>query len=162
MSQRFIDEFYWSNIEGQKGEKLTDSEKYKKIVGWAFKARGQNPNVFDALTEWMLDDSEWTDEKLAENEQIIMQGVFARFKEQNAQLREYLLELEPSGVVNEVVFKALDRFDAELSGQAYDKRLQDVVARVFFDFSAMRERDVREQIAGNKTGQFGTKGVDFI
>lgn len=131
MSHKLIDEFYWSDIEGQKGEKLADAEKYKSIVSWAAKARGQNPGVFDALTEWVLDDSQWSDEKLAENEQILMQGVFARFKEQNAQLRTYLSELEPSGVVNSAVFKALDRFDDELSGLTHDKRLQEVVAQVF-------------------------------
>jgi AraC-like DNA-binding protein len=162
MSRKLIDEFYWSDIEGQKGEKLTDAEKYKRIVSWAAKARGQNPGVFDALTEWVLDDSQWSDEKLAENEQILMQGVFARFKEQNAQLRAYLSELEPSGVVNAAVFKALDRFDDELSGVSHDERLRETVAKVFADFSAMRERGIREQIAGNKTGPTGTDSVDLF
>jgi hypothetical protein len=162
MSRKWIDKFYWSDIEGQNGEKLTDTEKYKRIVSWAAKARGLNPGVFDALTEWVLDDSQWSDEKLAENEQILMQGVFARFKEQNVQLRSYLSELEPSGVVNAAVFKALDRFDDELSGLAHDKRLQEVVAQVFADFSVMRERGIREQIAGNKTGPTGTDSVDLF
>lgn len=162
MSRKLIDEFCWNDIKEQNSEELTTAEKYKKIVSWAGKARGQNPNVFDDLTCWILDDSEWIDEKLTDNKQILMQGVFARFKEQNAQLRKYLKELEPSGEVNTAVFKALDRFDKELSGHSHDKRLQEVVARVFADFSAMRERSVREQIAGNKTGQYGTKGVDFF
>ena len=162
MSRELIDEFCWSDIKGQEGEKLTDAEKYNRIVSWAARARGRNPGVFDALTEWVLDDSQWSDEKLAENEQILMQGVFARFKEQNAQLWAYLTELEPSGVVNTAVFKALKRFDDELSGLAHDKRLQDVVARVFADFTAMRERGVREQIAGNKTGPAGVNSVELF
>lgn len=162
MSRKLIDEFYWNDIEGQIGEKLTDTEKYKKIVSWAAKARGKNPGVFDSLTEWVLDDSEWSDEKLAENEQILMQGVFARFKKQNAQLRASLLELEPSGAVNSAVFKALDRFDDELSGLAHDKGLQEVVAKVFADFSVMRERGIREQIAGNRTGPTGTDSVNLF
>ena len=162
MSHNLIDEFYWSDIEEQKGEKLSDVDKYKNIVSWASKARGQNPSVFDALTKWVLDDSEWSDEKLAENEQILIQGVFARFKEQNAQLRTYLSDLEPSGVVNAAVFKALDRFDDELSGLPHDKRLQDVVAQLFADFSVMRERSIRELIAGNKTGPTGTDSVDLF
>jgi len=58
----------WSDIEEQKSEKLSDEEKYKRIVSWAGKARGQNPSVFDALTEWVPDDSQWSDEKLAEIE----------------------------------------------------------------------------------------------
>ena len=103
MSYNLIDEFHlldWNDIDGKRDEKLTDAEKYKRIVSWARKARGQNPGVFDALTEWILDDSQWSGEKLAENEQILMQGVFARFREQNARLRSYLKELESSGVVN--------------------------------------------------------------
>ena len=75
-----------------------------------------------------MDDSEWSDDKLAENEQILMQGVFARFKAQNAKLRAFLKELEPSGVVNTALFNALDRFDDELSGQPHDERLRETVA----------------------------------
>jgi len=162
MSRKMIDDFYWNDIDDEKGEKLSNVERYNRIVGWAGKARGQNPNVFDMLTEWVLDDSEWTDEKLAENEQILMQGVFSRFKEQNSRLRECLKELEPSGVVNPAVFKALDRFDDELSGFSYDKRLRDTVAKVFADFSLMRERGVRELIAGEKTGPSGTDSVKIF
>jgi hypothetical protein len=162
MSLNLIDKFYWSDIEEQNSERLSDEEKYNRIVSWAGKARGQNPSAFDALTEWLLDDSRWSDEKLAENEQILMQGVFARFKAQNARLRRCLLELEPSGVVNIAVFKALDRFDEALSGVAYDKRLQEVVAKVFVDFSVMRERSIRGQIAGNKTGSTGTDSVEIF
>ena len=162
MSYNLIDEFYWNDIEEQKGETLSDEEKYEVLVGWARKARGQNPRVFDALTEWVLDDSQWNDDKLGENKQILMQDVFARFKEQNARLRKCLSELEPSGLVNAAVFKALDRFDDELSGLSHDNRLQEVVALVFADFSAMRQRSIREQIAGNKTGPTGTNSVDLF
>ena len=159
MSRKLIDGFYWSDFEEQKSGGLSDEEKYKGIVVWAGKARGKNPRAFDALTEWVLEDSEWSDEKLAENEQILMRGVFARFKEQNAQLRTYLKALAPSGVVNTAVFKALDGFDDELSGLPHDKQLRDAVARVFADFTVMRERGIREQIAGNKTGPTGTDSV---
>jgi hypothetical protein len=143
----------WKDFEGN------DDEKYKKIVAWAGQARATNPNVFDALTEWILDDSEWTKDKLAENEQILMQGVFARFKEQNARLRMYLRKIEPSGVVNIPVFKALDDFDMLLSGIASkedDWRLSDAASGIFTDFSSMQERSVREQVAGGKTGRHGT------
>ena len=162
MSRKLIEEFYWIDIDETKDAKLTDVEKYKRIVSWAGKARGQNPGAFDGLTEWVLDDSQWIDEKLAENEQILKQGVFARFKEQNANLRAFLSALEPSGVVNAAVFKALDRFDDELSGLVHDQRLQEVVARVFADFSVMRQHGIREQIAGNKTGPTGTDSVELF
>jgi AraC-like DNA-binding protein len=165
MSNKLIDEFYWNDIEKQKYEKLEAAEKYKKLISWAGAARGRNPNVFDALTEWVLDDSEWSDEKLAENEQILMQGVFARFKDQNAQFRAYLKELESSVVVNEAVFKALDRFDEVLSGVSHDDKFcveHETVAKMFADFSVMRERGVREKIAGNKTGPHGTDAVNLF
>ncbi|MCL2087903.1 MAG: hypothetical protein FWH14_00305 [Oscillospiraceae bacterium] len=164
MSHKLIDEFYWREIEKQKDKKRTADEKYNEVVSWSHKARCKNPSVFDSLTEWILDDSEWTDEKLAENEQILVQGVLARFKLQNANLRAYLKELEPSGVVNEAVFKALNIFDDELSGDLStgsrsNEQLCETVAKVFADFSIMKERSVREQIAGNKTGPYGTDGV---
>lgn len=90
MSRELVDNVLlgdWNDIDEQKGKKLTSAESYNRLVSWAQKARGQNTGVFDALSEWVLGDSEWIDEKLAENEQILMQGVFARFKEQNAKLR---------------------------------------------------------------------------
>ena len=64
MPYKFTEEFHlldWSEIDGQ----LTDAEKYKRLISWAGHARGQNPGVFDALTGWILDDSQWSDEKLA-------------------------------------------------------------------------------------------------
>jgi AraC-like DNA-binding protein len=160
MSARWNGEFYWNDTEGQRSGKLSDGEKYARLVDWAANARGHNPGVFDALTEWLLDDSQWQEESLAENEQILLQGVLARFKEQNTQLRLFLKELEPSGVVNPAVFKALDRFDEELVGNVQDESLQAATSRIFADFSAMRERGVRELIAGDKTGPSGTDSVD--
>lgn len=160
MTHKLIDGFYWNDVEEQNSGMLTDSEKYQKIVRWAVKARGQNPGVFDALIEWVLDDSEWRADKLIENRQILILGVFARFKEQNARLRDYLMELRPSGAVNEAVFKALNRFDDELSGRTHDKELRKVTEQVFADFSVMSERGVRERFAGGKTGPAGTDSVD--
>ncbi|MGI5899782.1 MAG: hypothetical protein ACOX8S_07675 [Christensenellales bacterium] len=164
MSLNIINEFHfadWGRLSEGQGE-LSAAEKYSRIVRWAGEARGRNPVIFDKLTEWILDDSEWTQDKLAENEQILMQGVLARFKDQNAKLRAVLKELEPSGVVNEAIFKALDRFDDELSGNPGDKRLADTLGRVFSNFSVMENRSVREQIAGGKTGRFGTDGVELF
>jgi len=168
MSLNFSDAFHlvdWNDIEGQKG--LSAEDKYKKIVEWAGKARGKNPSVFDALTEWILDDSQWTKDKLSENQQILLQGVFARFKEQNAQLRTYLKELEPSGIVNAPVFKALDDFDRQLSGAHLDERMSadeinQAASDMFANFSIMSNRSVREKIAGNKTGPTGTDSVEGL
>ncbi|WP_161496610.1 helix-turn-helix transcriptional regulator [Clostridium thermosuccinogenes] len=162
MSRSLVDEFYWSDFINQKDELLSDIDKYQRIVNWAIEARVHNPNVFDALTEWILDDSEWTDDKLVENEQIFMQGILARFRGQNAQLRAYLKEIESSGIVNGAVFNALDRFDNELSGKTEYNDLRNVITKMFTDFSVMRDRKIREQIAGGKTGPTGTDSVDIF
>lgn len=162
MSCKPADDFCWNEIDRQTYDALTDAEKYQTLIGWAEKARGKNPNAFDALTEWILDDSEWTEDKLTENERILTQGVFARFKGQNAQLRACLRELTPSGVVNQTVFGALDRFDDELSGNTHADELREAVSEVFADFSVMKNRGVRERIAGNKTGPFGVNSVEFF
>jgi hypothetical protein len=160
MSKMFIENFHWYDIDRQKDENATDAEKYNRITGWARKARGQNPRAFDTLTEWILDDSQWNEDKLALNEQILTHGIFVRFKEQNKRLRSYLMELEPSGVVNKAVFKALDDFDRELSGLSHVE--SETVAKVFDNFSIMKEYDVRRKIAGNKTGPEGTDSVNLF
>lgn len=161
MSHKLIDDFCWCDLASLKNEKLTDAEKYQRIVSWAAEARGKNTNVFNALTEWMLDDSEWTDDKFSGNERIF-KDVLARFRKQNTQLRKCLTELESSGAVNAVVFQVLKRFDDELSGKSDDHPLQDVIAQMLADFSVMRERSVRKQIAGNNTGPAGVYHVDFF
>lgn len=161
MSFKLIDEFCWNNIDVKITETLSDAEKYQMVVDWSLKARGQNPDVFDSLTDWILDDSQWTVDKLIENEQILMNGVLARFKEQNAKLRAYLRELSDSDIVNRAVWKALDRFDTELRGKTSDPSLQKAVDDMFDDFSRMKNRITRELIAGNRTGSTGTDSVEI-
>jgi hypothetical protein len=153
MSWKIADEFHlldWDEVKEQK--ELSAAEKYKRITAWAGKARGRNPKVFDALCDWLMDDSEWTLDKLAENEQIIMQGVFARFKEQNARLRAYLKELEPSGVVNPPVFAALDGFDKALDGDVPDE-IKHPVKRMFDDFHVCWRGRFAKESAGIKRVQ---------
>lgn len=161
MSFKLIDEFCWSNIDDQITEALSDAEKYQMVIEWSQKARGQNPDVFDSLTSWILDDSQWTEDKLIENEQILMNGVLARFKEQNAKLRAYLRALSGSDVVNKAVWSALDRFDSYLAGQTDDPVLQKAVDDMFNDFSSMNNRRIRELIAGNATGSAGVNSVEL-
>ena len=161
MRNNLINGFCWRE-EDHGDSVLTDTEKYKATVDWAYQARCQNPSAFDKLTEWLLDAGEWTDEKLEENEQILMQGILARFKSQNDGLRKYLKELEPSGLVNTAVFGRLDNFDAELSGNTQIGKLRDAVAHMFSDFSSMKDENIRKQIAGGITGPAGVYGVDFF
>ena len=160
MSHKFTGGFHFIDFDVI-DEKLTDIEKYNIIVGWAGQARGINPGVFDTLTEWILDDSEWdTDDKLTDNRHVLKDNVITRFKEQTAKVYAYLKKLEPSGIVNTPVFKALNDFDKELSGQSFIE--SEAVVQVFDDFSIMRERNIREKIAGNKTGLAGTDSVDIF
>ena len=161
MPQSFIDAFClvdWNELQSETEGPLTSVEKYTRIVSWASQARSKNPGVFDALTEWILDDTNWSDESLAENEQIL-HGVLERFKAQNARLRAYLQELEPSGAVNAAVFAALDAFDQELAGMPHDEGLRETVAGMFANFSVMQDRIIRKAIAGSKTGPTGTDSV---
>ncbi len=160
MARKIIDEFHWRGENPAATSQMTAEERYQQVMAWSRKARCINPDVFDRLIEWLLDDSEWTPDRLTENRQILMQGVFARFREQNNQLRTHLLELRPSGLVNESVFPALDRFDRELMGMSSDPNLKDTVARVFSDFSIMQDREIRRLIAGDKSGHFGVDHVD--
>ena len=163
MAWKFSNEFHlvdWDEIEGQ--DTLSAEEKYKQIIDWAGTARSQNPSVFDALTEWILTDSEWTEDKLTENKQILIHGVLSRFKEQNAKLRIYLKKLDSSGVVNDAVFKALDHFDYELSGETHHETLRETVAKVFNDFSVMADRNLREDVAGSITGKAGVNNQEKV
>lgn len=109
----------------------------------------------------MRTDAEWAEEKLAQNKQIFMQDVLERFKGQNARLRARLKELK-EGIVNPAVFKALNRFDEELAGRTADENLRETVGRVFADFSLIKERGIRERIAGNKTGPAGVNTVELF
>lgn len=153
MTCGFIDDFLWRDAAQSSAQ--GDKERYKQLVDWARQARGQNPTVFDALTEWLLDDGEWAEGRLPENEQIFMHGVLARFRQQNAQLRDSLRHMAPD-VVNSAVFDALDRFDRELAGDTCIDHVRQAVRDMFGDFSVMRDRGVRALIAGSKTGPTGT------
>lgn len=160
MPEKFKDGFCWNNIGS--GNANDPEKEYHIITEWAGKARSQNPCVFDELTEWILDDSEWTEDKLRENEQILMNGVLGRFRKQNAELRASLNSLAKTGVVNKAVFGALDRFDDALSGRTFDDRLSEVAVQVFADFSKMLNPEVRKLFAGNKTGASGTDTVEVF
>lgn len=161
-SEVFMNDIFWLNIDKPSYNLLSDEEKYQTFINWAYGARAKNPNAFDEITEWILDDSQWTDEKLEENKQILMKDLIGRFKLQNAQIRNYLEALKPSGIINQVIFEQLDRFDEALSGKPANKWLVEIVSAVFADFSIMKEHSVREQIAGNRTGAAGTDSVEIF
>lgn len=150
--------FYW--FDASLLETGTDLEKYQRIVQWAEKARGTNPDVFDALAQWLLGAEGWSSQECQENREYLLHGIFARFQAQNRVLREALTRLEPSGTVNPPVFGALDRFDDELRGNTHAAELGDAVAAVLSDFAALRAGETRELFAGSVTGHFGTDSVE--
>ena len=162
MTMKYLDEFVFIYPENDSSKQLSAEERYRLLTQQAVKARCQNPTTFDMVTEWILDDNEWTEDKLKENQEILMNGILGRFKEQNRQLRACLQDLQPSGVVNEPVFRMLDRFDRTLNGICEDAHLQDTVSSVFRDFSVMKDKEVRKLIAGNKTGATGTDSVEIF
>lgn len=150
--------FYWFR-PGLTGTG-TDEEKYQRITQWAAEARGVNPGVFDQVTQWLLGGGEWSGRELEENRDFFLQEVLGRFQEQNRLLGEELTRLKPSGVVNPPVFAGLERFDDELRGRTHAPLLQEAVARVFADFSAIRDPETRRLFAGSLTGPTGTDTVD--
>lgn len=160
MPLQLIDGFHW--YDDKTDSSLSAGENYAKMVHWAEKARGANPVAFDALTEWVLNDSQWEDDtNLARNQQVL-ESIISRFKGQNTLLREQLAGLESSGVVNPAVFPALNHFDAWLWGDIPDDGMNSIVARVMGDFSVMKERALRKEFAGDKTGPAGTDSVELF
>ncbi len=154
------EKFCWYETEQKDGENARPEECYEQIVNWAGRARSINPTVFDELSAWLIGSGAWSDSELADNGTYLMERVLARFLEQNRQLRQELTALQPSGLVNEAVFDALDRFDLELSGQTRAEYLKEAVESVFRDFSAVRDQKHRECFAGGITGPAGTDSVE--
>lgn len=129
-----------------------DADRYASIVGWAGPgARERTPNAFDAMTDLLLDDAAWTPEALPASA-AAFSDLLGLFRGQTARLRECLRALEPSGLVNAAVFPALDRLESALNGDLPDLALKDAVARACADPAALRDRRVRELLAGGPDG----------
>lgn len=160
MMEPWNDDFCW--IEQLAHDGVQDDEaRYQRLVRWASRARGKNPNAFDALNAWLLDDVEWQGTKLAANTQQLMQKVIGRFREQNAYLRAELTALGSFEQLNQAVFPALDGFDAALNGEVEDEPLHSAVKRLFSEPAALEDQALRVQIAGGRTGPTGTDTVEF-
>lgn len=164
MTSRFTPDFLlvdWNEIEGKKKEGRTSGEIYSKLIDWSYKAKKQNEKVFDRLSQWILDDSEWIKDKLPENKQILTQ-VLALLSDDCDKFRICLQELEPSGVVNPAVFRALDLLAAGLAGNLDDERIQEAVSKMQADFTVMQERDVRKIIAGCPEGSMHAAQIGYV
>ncbi len=155
------DSFCWYEQEGN-ARAGSPEERYQRIVDWAGQARGTNPDAFDAVTAWLLEADKWSEEQLAENRKIFMEGIIGRFSEQCRRLRTELTDLVPSGLVNMVVFDTLDRLEDELKGATWAEELKEAVGKVFADFSTIKDRKTRELFAGGITGHEGTDTVEVF
>lgn len=65
MARSLIKEFHWRGESANMNDGMSDQEKYQELINWARKARSKNPNVFDKLTEWLLDDAEWSSDRIS-------------------------------------------------------------------------------------------------
>lgn len=155
------DGFCWYEAEENAGGGSPE-ERYQRIVDWASRARGTNPDAFDAVTAWLLTADQWSQAELDENRAILMEEIIGRFERQCRQLRAQLTGLEPSGLVNPAVFDTLDRFEEELTGDTRAVELKEAVEKVFHDFSSIKNRDIRELFAGGITGPAGTDTVEVF
>lgn len=138
----------------------TPEEAYQRIVNWSGQARGMNPGAFDEVTSWFLGSGAWGEQELEENGKMFKEEILGRFLGQTRCLRAELNALEPSGIVNQAVFGALDRFEEELSGKTRADWLQEAVAWVFEDFAAIKSEQTRKLFAGGVTGAAGTDTVE--
>lgn len=152
-------DFCWENGAWQ-DRSLTDEEKYRKMGEWALRARGANPLAFDAVSAWLLEDTQWGPEELEKNREALMQGIIGRFREQTARLRADLETLEPKELVNPAVYGALERFADALAGRPPEGQQREAAELLFSGFARMGERQVREKIAGGRTGAYGTDTVE--
>lgn len=156
------DRFCWYHGEESHGAAGTPEERYQRIVDWASRARGMNPNAFDEVSAWLQGADGWSHEEMAENGKLLMEGIIGRFSEQTRRLRAELEELAPAGIVNMAVFEALDALEDELARKADGDEVREAANRVLSDFSAIKERRTRELFAGSVTGPEGTDSVEIF
>lgn len=152
------DSFCWYETCAD-GESGSCEERYQRIVDWAARARGVNPDAFDEVTKWLLESGDWSQAELDQNRTLLMEGILGRFSEQCRCLRKELRTLEASGLVNMAVFDALDGLEEELSGRTRMEDMKETVEKVFSDFSSIKTREIREKFAGGITGHTGTDTV---
>lgn len=157
-------------IVGDKtGERLSGEAAYKRVIKWARNFRWErkkqgyghpvisggeeiylNEKAFGRMAGWLLDDEQWKEPKKGGREQFLKQCGLLLFGHYRYQLHEYLKKLDKNfpGVVNKPVFTALERIGAAIPGaHKSDLWLHEAVDPALSDFSAMRERAMREGVA---------------
>ncbi|MCL1909682.1 MAG: hypothetical protein FWG05_01965, partial [Kiritimatiellaeota bacterium] len=150
------------------GERLTGAAAYARIVEWARNFRWErkskydtpvdpdgreifvNGAAFNAMCEWLLDDTQWEHPNEKHQEVFLKQCGLLLFDHYRWQLSTYLkkLDAEFPGVVNPPVFAALERIGKAIPGaHKSDLWLHEAVDPALADFSAMRDRALREKVA---------------
>lgn len=151
-------------IVGEKtGARLSGAAAYARITEWALifrrygrcvEAAGQaiyiGQHAFDAMTEWLLDDTQWENAEQSGKEQFLKQCGLLLLGYYRSNLYGYLKKLDSQypGVVNPPVFSALSHIIKALPGaQASDLWLHEAVDPALKDFSGMRRRPLRQKVA---------------
>jgi DNA-binding transcriptional MerR regulator len=133
-SHRFAKDFShvnWEEIETKDKTDPGDFNRYKRIIARANNGLKNNPKAFGMVREWLLDDTFWTAETLADNERVFTHEIIGRFRTENTRLREYLNGLKIDGIATAPVFKAIDEFNQSLT----------------VGFAALNDRNGREKTA---------------
>lgn len=151
-------------IVGEKtGERLNGKAAYDRITDWALKFRCYkrsvvaenqdiyiNQHAFDAMIEWLLDDTQWENPNQGGKEQFLKQCGLLLFDHYRYQLYEYLKKLDSDfpNMVNKAVFTAIERIGIAIPGaHTSDLWLHEAVDPALKNFSAMSERAIREKTA---------------
>lgn len=165
----FYSENWYENCAGllfvgeKKTERLKGKAAYKYITDWALRfrcyarsvtAEGKeifiNQYAYDEMANWLLNDSQWENPNDGGKEQFLKQCGLLLVCHYRYQLYEYLkrLDSEYPDTVNKPVFTALERIMSAIPGaHTSDLWLGEAVAPQLADFSAMKERTMREKTA---------------
>ncbi|MDR1600290.1 MAG: hypothetical protein LBS11_10555 [Oscillospiraceae bacterium] len=149
-------------IVGDKtGERLTGLPAYTHIAGWAgfYRAARSKPvtandityplneAAYTSMCKWLLNDSEW--QTLTSHEAYLKQRGLLLVGYYRNNLLQYLKRLDAAhpGVVNPAALSALEDMSKQFPGShASDLWLNECVDPSVTDFSALRDRAVREKV----------------
>lgn len=142
--------------------RLKGAEAYACIANWAaaflsydhpVTAEGMqiyiNQNAFDAMVDWLSDDTQWIDPISNDKEQFLKQCGLLLFNHYRYHLYEHLKIIESGypGTVNKAVFTAIERIQAAVPGShTSDLWLNEAVDPALMDFSAIRDRMLRDKV----------------
>ena len=149
-------------VGGRTGERLAGEKAYAYIrdaaaifsVTNAVTAQGKTihtgPAAFDAMTAWLLDDSQWQDKNLHDQEVFLKPCGVLLLQYYRDHLRLYLEKLSAQcpGLVHPGIVPAINCMGEMVSGkERSDWHLHKAVDRRLRKFSNMRERELREKVA---------------